>query len=73
MKIYCEIDFHIFPIMKTIRLSLSLSLVPALCWKYLIISMQMKNLCCFGWRLLIMAVYYDKLCGRCVAHCIMLI
>ena len=23
MKIYCEIDFHIFPIMKTIRLSLS--------------------------------------------------
>ena len=26
MKIYCEIDFHIFPIMKTIRLSLSLSL-----------------------------------------------
>ena len=25
MKIYCEIDFHIFPIMKTIRLSLSLS------------------------------------------------
>ena len=26
MKIYCEIDFHIFPIMKTIRLPLSLSL-----------------------------------------------
>ena len=58
MKIYCEIDFHIFPIMKTIRLSLSL--VSALCWKYLIISMQMKNFCCFGRRLLIMAVYYDK-------------
>ena len=71
MKIYCEIDFHIFPIMKTIRVSLSLS---TLCWKYLIISMQMKNLCCFGWRLLIMAVYYDKLCGgRCEAHCMMLI
>ena len=56
MKIYCEIDFHIFPIMKTIRLSLS-----ALCWKYLIISMQMHILCCFGWRLVIMGVYYDKL------------
>ena len=39
MKIYCEIDFHIFPIMKTIRVSLYLYL---LCWKYLIISMQMK-------------------------------
>ena len=58
MKIYCEIDFHIFPIMKTIRLSLSLS---ALCWKYLIISMQMQTWCCFGWRLVIMGVYYDKL------------
>ena len=61
MKIYCEIDVHIFPIMKTIRLSLSLSIaLYALCWKYLIISMQMKNFCCFGRRLLIMAVYYDK-------------
>ena len=69
MKIYCEIDFHIFPIMKTIRdiLGFVLRVLDD-------VYVNVECSCCFVSRVgMVLSVYYDKLCGRCEFIVIMLI